>query len=290
MLQYRHLTKPGVKEAQYAFAINLCEHATKKSFFTYQHIHHALKQPKKKKIFNNPRLRRIEFTFDCASTYVSEEMVYNLTYGFAKEMLPRRFDSVRFSPQCHCHGKSNLDRRFSSLTTWKKTWEDDEFHSTIMNIDDLQACYIDGRDLSNEARVTVDHKEPLITEISKIKLKVDRKKYRPYVHIYGVKSTNAITLITNDSYIKSRWKLINNVLPQVPDERGEDITASICEGRSGKPVTDTMKNPGTKRKTIKQDDDETNPKVVESQFLKRKRFIERGNLEYYLKHQLQIVI
>ena len=120
MLQYRHLTKPGVKEAQYAFAINLCEHATKKSFFTYQHIHHALKQPKIKKIFNIPRFRRIEFTFDCASTYVSEEMVYNLTYGFAKEMLPRRFDSVRFSPQCHCHGKSNLDRRFSSLTTWKQ--------------------------------------------------------------------------------------------------------------------------------------------------------------------------
>ena len=117
MLQYRHLTKPEVKEAQNAFAMNLCEHATKTSFFTYKHILHALKQPELNSIFSNPRFKRLEFTFDCASTYQSEEMVYNLTKGFAKEILPKRFDSIRFPPQCHCHGKSNLDRRFSSLTT-----------------------------------------------------------------------------------------------------------------------------------------------------------------------------
>ena len=117
MLQYRHLTKPQVKKAQNAFAMNLCEHAVKTSFFTNKHILHALNQPEIKEIFDNPRFKRIEFTFDCASTYQSEEMVYNLTKGFAKEILPRRLDSIRFSPQCHCHGKSNLDRRFSSLTT-----------------------------------------------------------------------------------------------------------------------------------------------------------------------------
>ena len=155
-------------------------------------------------------------------------------------------------------------------------------------MNELKACYIEGRDQSNVARVTVEHKEPLITEISTIELKPDKKKYRPHVDIPGLKSTNSITLIT-DSHIQSRWKLINNVLPQVPDTRGEDITASILEGKRGKTVTEKMRNPGTKRKPIKNDDDDTNPKVVESQFLKRKRF-ERGNLEYYLKHQLQIVI
>ena len=111
MLQYRHLTNPT----------NLCEHAVKTSYFTYQHILHALRQPEIKKIFDNPRFRRLEFTFDCASSYQSEEMVYNLTKGFALHILPRRFESIMFTPQCHCHGKSNLDRRFSSLTTWKKT-------------------------------------------------------------------------------------------------------------------------------------------------------------------------
>ena len=122
-LQYKHLTDSSVKKAQSAFAINLCEHATKKSYFTYQHILHALEQPEMKKIWKNPRFKRLEFTFDCASNYESEEMLYNLTKGFAKHVLPRRYDSIRFSPQCHCHGKSNLDRRFSSLTTWKQNWE-----------------------------------------------------------------------------------------------------------------------------------------------------------------------
>ena len=118
MLQYRHIEKPSIKEAQNSFAINLCEHANKTSYFTYEHIKHALKQPEMKKILNNPRFKRLEFTFDCASTYQSEHTLYNLTKGFAKHMLPRRFHSIRFSPQCHCNGKSNLDRRFSSLTTW----------------------------------------------------------------------------------------------------------------------------------------------------------------------------
>ena len=123
MLQYKHLTDASVKKARNAFAINLCEHANKKSYFTYQHVLHALKQPEMKKIWKNPRFKRLEFTFDCAPSYESEEMLYNFTKGFARHILPRRFDSIRFSPQCHCHGKSNLDRRFSSLTTWKQNWE-----------------------------------------------------------------------------------------------------------------------------------------------------------------------
>ena len=107
MLQYRHLIKPGIQKAQNSFAMNLCEHATKTSYFTFEHIKHGLAQPEMKKIFENPRFKRLEFTFDCASTYQSEQMLYNLTKGFAKTILPRRFNSIRFSPQCHCHGKSN---------------------------------------------------------------------------------------------------------------------------------------------------------------------------------------
>ena len=117
MLQYGHLTDPSIKKAQNSFSMNLCEHATKRSYFTYQHILHALNQPGIKKILNNPRFKRIEFTFDCAATYESEKMLYFLTKGFALPCLPRIFKSVRFSPQYHCHGKSNLDRRFSSLTS-----------------------------------------------------------------------------------------------------------------------------------------------------------------------------
>ena len=83
MMQYRHLTDPSIKKAQNSFAINLCEHANKTSYFTNKHIQHGLKQPEIWKILNNPRFRRIEFTFDCASTYQSEQMIYNLTKEFA---------------------------------------------------------------------------------------------------------------------------------------------------------------------------------------------------------------
>ena len=178
MLQYRHLTNPLVKKARNSFAITLSEHATKKSFFTFQHIKYALNLPEMKKNFNNRRFKRLEFTFDCASTYQSEEMLYNMTKGFAKSILPRRFDSIRFTPQCHCHGKSNLDRRFSSLTTWKVNWEKDEFHDTILNMNDLKACYISGRDKSNASIVSIDHKELIVTEISIIELKRDEKSMK----------------------------------------------------------------------------------------------------------------
>ena len=186
-----------MKKAQNAFAINLCEHATKTSYFTYQHILHGLNQTEIRKILMNARFKRVEFTFDCASTYQSEQMIYNLTKQFALDMLPKRFESIRFSPQCHCHGKSNLDRRFSSLTTWKKNWEDDDFHDTIMNMKDLKDCYVEGRNKSNQARITIDHKAPILTEISCIELKKDTKQRRPYVSLPGLKSTNAITLVTS---------------------------------------------------------------------------------------------
>ena len=39
-----------------------------------------------------------------------------------------------------------------------------------MTIDDLKDCYVEGRDKSNKARIIIDHKEALITEISKIEL------------------------------------------------------------------------------------------------------------------------
>ena len=105
----------------------------------------------------------------------------------------------------------------------------------------------------------------------------------------GLKSTNAIALIT-DSDIPSRWKMFNNVLPQVPVTRGQDITTNINEGRRGKLVDEDMRHPGNERKKIKIKEEETDPKTVASQFRTRKKFIKKGRLEYYIKHQLNIVI
>ena len=151
-----------------------------------------------------------------------------------------------------------------------------------MTIDDLKDCYVEGRDKSNKARIIIDHKEALITEISKIDLKSDTKSRRPFVVLKGIKSTNSVTLIT-ESNLQSNWKLINNVLPQVPADRGHDITSQIFDGRKGKPVTEAMKKPGSKRKKINSDATETNPKVLVSQSKYRNKFIKKGNLGILVK-------
>ena len=277
MLQYRDPLKTETTKASYAFSINLCEHSNKTSYFSYQHILHGLQQPGVKKIFDDRRFKRLEFTFDCAPGYQSGEMIYNLTKGFALKLLPRRFKSIRYSPQCHCYGKSNLDRRFSSLTSWRVNWENDEFHETILDINDLYKCYIEGRDTSNQSRISIDHKEPIITDISIIKLQPDPSDYRPYVTCPGLKSTNAITVITT-LRDPTLWRLYNNVLPHIKENMGQDLTEKICEGTDGTPVTDKMRNPGSMRKAIDPSKTEANPNVVMSQYRYRANFIKRGNL------------
>ena len=153
---------------------------------------------------------------------------------------------------------------------------------------DLEDCYEQGRDQSNVARVSIDHKEPIVTEISIIDLKKDENSHRPYVRLAGMKATNSITLITK-SHLQGNWKLYNNVLPQVAVDRGKDLTSQICEGEDGKIVTAKMASPGSKRKQLKTDDDE-DPKTIESQFKSRKKFIKDGILEGYLEYELKVSI
>ena len=147
---------------------------------------------------------------------------------------------------------------------------------------ELQSCYESGKDVSNKARVTVDHEEPIITEISCIELKEDLKTHRPYVKMKGIKSSNAVSLITTD-IDTSQWELYNNVLPHLSEKRGEDITNKIIEGEDAKPVTAKMAKPGAKRQQIKIEKLESDPGVVESQHNFRQRFIERGNLRAILR-------
>lgn len=122
---------------------------------------------------------------------------------------------------------------------------------------------------------------------SKIELKPDTKRRRPYVDLPGVKSTNAITLITR-SKNQRNWQLVNNVLPHVPETKGQNITSRIREGSEGKQVTSKMRNPGAKRKKIKIEDDLTDPKVIQSQFKRRTKFLKKGGLESYVKNELRI--
>jgi len=98
-----------------------------------------------------------------------------------------------------------------------------------------------------------------------------------------MKATNAINLIS-ETHLQSKWKLYNNVLPQVAVTIGKDITSQICDGEDGKPGTAQMADPGSKRKKIKLEDDDK--KVIATQFKSRTRFIKNGMLKNYLKYEL----
>ena len=49
-----------------------------------------------------------------------------------------------------------------------------------------------------------------------------------------------------------------------------------------------MKNPGSKRKQIQIVDMLKDPKVIQSQFKTRKKFMKNGGLENYVKNELKI--
>ena len=115
-----------------------------------------------------------------------------------------------------------------------------------------------------------------MTVFSKINLKKDEKERRPYVKLEGLKSTNSVTLITR-SRNQSNWVLINNVLLQVPVNRGTNITSDICVEENGKLVTEKMANPVAKRKQINTESIE-DPKVVDSQFKMGQKFLKKGKL------------
>ena len=127
----------------------------------------------------------------------------------------------------------------------------------------------------------------MITEISIIELKKDSKKRRPFVNLPGIKSTNSVSLITR-SRLQRNWQLVNNVLPQVPETRGTNITSEICEGKRGLPVTAKMANPGAKRKQIKPEENDCDPKVVANQFKRRKKFLKKGMIENFVKEELKL--
>ena len=64
-----------------------------------------------------------------------------------------------------------------------------------------------------------------------------RANIAPYVDFAGLKSTTAANLIMtfHDSNL---WRLFNNVLLQIVENMGEDITPKICGGTKGKPATE----------------------------------------------------
>ena len=98
-----------------AFVINLSRNTDKNTNANLQHLWHSLKQSPIKEILSDKKHTKIAVTFDNARTYISHEFLYGCTKGIV-QMFPH-IKVIQWSPMVPCNGKSDLDRRFSSLTS-----------------------------------------------------------------------------------------------------------------------------------------------------------------------------
>ena len=103
------------KKPKRAFAANLSMNTDKTFYATLQHLYESCNQPAAiKNVLQNKRHTRLEVTFDNARNYISQEFAYGCTNVRFKKFPNLRL--VRWVPLCTNHGKTNLDRRFSSFT------------------------------------------------------------------------------------------------------------------------------------------------------------------------------
>ena len=106
-------------EAKRAFVANISKNTDKTSYSTLEHLYHSLEQSPLKEIMENKNHTHVEMTFDHASNYISKEYLYGCTKVIAQKYPHIRL--IRWAPLCPCHGKTDLDRRFSSFTSWITT-------------------------------------------------------------------------------------------------------------------------------------------------------------------------
>lgn len=98
-----------------AFVVNLSRNTDKNANACLQHLWHSLLQSPIKEILSDKKHTKVAVTFDNARNYISHEFLHGCTKGIV-QMFPH-IKLIQWSPMVPCHGKSDLDRRFSSLTS-----------------------------------------------------------------------------------------------------------------------------------------------------------------------------
>ena len=113
MIQYSdpHGGKPALKR----FVSNLSLNTDKNAYATLQHLYHSLEQSPIKEIISNTAYTHLEVSFDNAPAYKSHEFLYGCTKVLSQKY--PHLQVIRWVPLCPCHGKTDLDRRFSSFSS-----------------------------------------------------------------------------------------------------------------------------------------------------------------------------
>ena len=156
----------GGKKPKRAFAANLSLNTDKTSYATLQHLYESCKQPAIKKVLEDKKYTMLEVTFDNARNYISQEFIY----GCTKTMFQKfpHFRLIRWVPLCSNHGKTNLDRRFSSFTSWINAFQ---ANAKIGSVQEMEKVLRDGIKGANIRRQEMGDKAiPTSVKIVKLPL------------------------------------------------------------------------------------------------------------------------
>ena len=88
-----------------------------------------------KEIIENPNHTKLEITFDNARNFKSKEFLYGATKALGLKYPHLKL--LRWVPLCPCHGKTDLDRRFSSVTSWVNTFHRNERIGSVEKMTDV---------------------------------------------------------------------------------------------------------------------------------------------------------
>ena len=160
----------GGKKPLRAFAANLSMNTDKTSYATLQHLYESCKQPAIKEVLEDKKHTNLEVTFDNARNYISQEFVYGCTKTIFKKFPHLRL--IRWVPLCTNHGKTNLDRRFSSFTSWVNAFQ---ANAKIGSIEQMEKVLRNGIRGGNIRRQEMGDK-PIPTSVKIVKLPLPKPR------------------------------------------------------------------------------------------------------------------
>ena len=181
------------------------------------------------KLLKDKTKTKVIIQFDNAKNYVCKEFLYGATKRLAEKY--EHLELVMWVPMAPCHGKTDLDRRFSSYTYWIRAFQYDK---KIRSVPKMLEVLQDGAKGSNTQRREMG-KEPIPTGFSIVKLE-PKSENKCFVNQKDLTTINAITYISDPEKRKDRTDsgFYVNGLPWVSWRKGWAIpNSTVKDGNKG---------------------------------------------------------
>ena len=216
----------GGKVPKNVFVSNLSRNTDKSTYSVLEHLIHSLHRSPIKELLEDKTKTMVEICHDNAPNYKSKEFLYGCTKTLSK-MFPH-WKLVQWVPLAPLHGKTNLDRRFSSFTSWIRTFQLSE---RIGSVKKMQQVLNDGA-IGNNIRRRELGDDPIPTSFNIFRLKKP-PLLAPYVDVKDIKSIQCVTYVADETLRLSPQDsgYYINIYPWIPWKKGIKVPSkNVREG------------------------------------------------------------